>query len=149
MDKSFSLGPRPSPPEDARAYREWEQKHILWLKANTRTYICDPCWLYLSIPFRLAAANWEGWKRSSTEGYHPYTDYPFLTSLVSRIDLALKNNPELPVELGSIACPYCSTTLAIKEEFSPVCPQCGVADMKFTGGGIASLRYGVVWPPIA
>lgn len=144
--KSFDLGPQPRPPADPTDYRTWEGQHLQWLVSNTRTYICDPCWLRLTVPVILARQNWEAWKSSSVQGLHPYTDYPFLVSVVSRIDSALKNHADSRVDLGDISCPYCAIRLSIKRQFSPTCPECGGGAMEFTGGGIASGH--VVWPPI-
>ena len=146
-EKSICVGPEPSPPEDPSAYKAWERQHLQWLETNTRTYICDPCWLSLTVPVILAPESWEAWRSSSVRGFHPYTDYPFLISVVSRIDSALMNNKKSPIDLGAISCPYCAGWLSVKREFAPRCPECGGAAMELTGGGIASL--GGIWPPIA
>jgi hypothetical protein len=144
--KDFCLGPHASAPNDPKAYREWEREHLLWLETNTKTYYCDPCWLRLTIPLIIAAADWQRWKESSVKGYDRFADYPFLVGLVARIDDFLKKNPEAPIDIAPIGCPYCGIALSAKEDFSPKCPQCGVSDMKFTGGGIASMRG--KWPPV-
>jgi ssDNA-binding Zn-finger/Zn-ribbon topoisomerase 1 len=94
----------------------------------------------------LTSSDWERWKLSSVEGYHPFTDYPFLVGLVSRIDRFLSDHPGSPIEIGSVVCPYCRETLSMKEDFSPKCPECGSGDMQLTGGGIASVRGN--WPPL-
>jgi hypothetical protein len=146
-EKSFYLGLAASPPDDPSAYEAWEREHLQWLETNTRTYVCDLCWLSLTFPVVLASDSWETWKCSNAQGLHPYTDYPFLISVVSRIDIALKNNNKPQIDLGAMSCPYCAGPLSVRREFSPTCPECGGAAMEFTGGGIASL--GIVWPPIA
>jgi len=147
--KSFWLGPQNSPPDEPGAYKEWEKAELRWLEANTRAYVCNPCWLSLTIPLVVVPASWDEWKRSNIKGSHPYTEYPFLISLASRIDQYLNEMPGSPIDLGSVACPYCTAGLLIAQNFSPRCPQCGVEDMEATSGGIANMRFGVVWPPIA
>jgi len=147
VEKSFCLGLHPFPRDDPKTYREWEREHLRWLKANTRTYICNPCWLRLTMPLIISAVDWEIWKRSSTEGYHTFTDYPFLVGLVARIDNFLRKNPGVPIDVGPVLCPYCGITMSAKDDFTPKCPRFGALDMQFTGGGIASMRG--PWPPIA
>ena len=136
-------------PGDSKAFKAFsagEREQLRWLETNTRTLICDRCWVYLKVPVTLTSSDWETWKHSSVDSYHPYTDYPFLVGLVSRIDNFFKDHPSPPIEIGPIACPYCSETLSMKEDFSPKCPECGSGDMQFTGGGIASVKGD--WPPV-
>src|SRR5207247_3875089 len=77
-------------------------------------------------------------------GYHPLQDDPFFIRLVARIDNFIEKNPEAPINITPIGCPYCGIALSAKEDFSPKCPHCGVSDMKFTGGGVARMRG--KWP---
>lgn len=146
LAKSFDLGPRPSAPDDPKRYKGWEPETLRWLEANTKVYVCDRCWLWLTVPLVLSRADWEVWKCSNLESIHPYTEYPFLNSIVSRIERALTDGSKLRIELGAISCPYCATELSVRRDFRPTCPKCGSTEMSFSGGGIASVRGN--WPPI-
>jgi hypothetical protein len=103
----------------------------------------------LCVPLKIEFEEWERWKQESIAIEKPYTDYPFLRNIVSRIDQSLQISPGTCIDLGPIACPYCANELSVKGEFSPTCLECGSKIAGRQGAGIASLRFGVVWPPIA
>lgn len=143
--KSFSLGPLPPTPDNPGAHKGWKEK-LQWLESNTKMYVCDSCWLWLSVPTSINLESWESWKALDLESYSPFTKYPFLIGIVSRIDRALKETPGQPIDLGALSCPYCAAQFSVGRDFQPKCTQCGSTEIAFSVCGIASV--GGVWPPI-
>lgn len=149
MTKDFFLGPEPLPPPPSSDFKAWERDHFRWLSENTRTFVCDSCWVMLTVPYSIALSDWEKWKVKSTDGPKPHTNYPFLQKLVSLIDHSLREHKEAPFDIGEIGCPYGRTVLLEKKDSSPLCPQCGGAELELSDCGISTLAYGIEWPPIA
>jgi ribosomal protein L40E len=145
--KSFELVNVANYPNDPKEYKTWEREHLRWLDDNTRTYICDRCWVRILVPRALTLEEWERWKEESARGNRPYGEYPFLVALIERIDGALRTGLGSNLDLGPIKCPYCSALLAVKTEFSPTCRKCGSSDMVRTDCGVATIRGS--WPPVA
>lgn len=145
--KHFGLGPQRSTFETG-AYAGQEAEYLEWVKANTKTSYCHPCGVSLVLPLRLSPYVWTEWKRTSIKCDHPYVDYPFLVSLVARIDERISEAPGAVIDLDPVACPYCNQALSPEPESSPSCPRCGVADMKLVGQSIVTFESGKRWPPI-
>jgi len=138
-------GSPPSEPDQERAQRkqsrrDWESRHL-------QTFVCNDCELILFLPKEIDKATWEKWRQADSK----HARYPFLLTLASKIDEALKEKSPCCMDFGQISCPYCARTLLLQKELSPKCKHCGSSDLQLTRSGMASMGgdFPNPWPPIA
>lgn len=131
--KGFWVGPSP-----AKLDRDTSEA---FLALHTQTFCCPSCQLELTIPSLLDRAAWLDW-RASHEWY--FTRYPFLVSLVDRIDASFTGEP-WSVGIGSISCPYCDIPL-VSGSFQPTCRHCRSTDLEHITQWHSQPRD--IWPPI-
>lgn len=93
------------------------------------------------LPREIDKQLWKEWRSQIS------LQYPFERELVERINLALGGSLNSIIDIGRVNCPYCGRQLEQKKNLSPKCSQCGSEDMECTNHAIASLKYGIVWPP--
>jgi ribosomal protein S27AE len=131
--KSFWLGPMPRSLGGITC-NEGIARH-------TQTFHCSHCAMTLTIPKLLIRPDWLVWKSRFESDY---TRYPFLTGLVSRIDATFAKQPWY-VDIGSITCPYCGTSLAAGD-FQPRCGRCHSEDLEHVNQWVSQTRE--LWPPV-
>jgi len=126
-------------PDDLRLRSTQETRE--WLKQHSQEFCCDDCHCSVTLPREIDVQTWEEWKRQLTPRYL------FETDLLKKIDAEITEKPGRVVDVGPLLCPYCGKPFGQKSVLSPKCAKCGSRDMEQTDFALASLRYGIEWPP--
>jgi hypothetical protein len=135
--KDFWVGPLPPRVDghlDPALIEDFTARH-------TQTFHCSQCTVELTIPSLLLRPDWLYWR---TRFESDYSRYPFLRSLVSRIDSSFIDQP-WSVAIGSIPCPYCTTPLAAGS-LQPSCTRCHSDDVEHINQWHSQTRD--LWPPV-